>query len=138
MIPSRHTGTRSGQGFLALVFLIGTVTVGIGLTLIFLANSSVNTIYGYQASTRAQAVAVSGAEDGLLQLARNTSFTSGGYTITVGSDTASVVVTQTSSLQTATIISSATVSNYTRKIQVIASVNASTSQVAVISWNNTQ
>jgi hypothetical protein len=128
-----------GQAFLALVFLIGGVIGAIGVTLAIIANSSVDSGYGYQASVQAQSMATSGAEDALLQLDRNAAFSSGGYNLGVGSGTATVTVTQGSpSTGFATILSAATVSSRTRKLNVVVSVNASTSQIDVVSWNQTQ
>lgn len=129
-----------GQAFLALVFLIGTIVVLIGVTLAFLANSFVDTGYGYQDLIQAQSLATSGAEDALLQLDRSgTSWNPGTYTLFVGSSTASVTVTQNSpSTNYYTIISAATVSNHVGKVDVVAYVASSTSQVSIISWQNVQ
>lgn len=129
---------------MALVFLIGGIIVLAGITLAFLVNSSIDTGYGYQASSQAEAAATAGAEDALLQLDRNNNFPTGtadssGYTVPVGSSTASVMVTQSSpSSGYATILSSATVSNRTKKLSVVVAINASTSQVSVVSWAETQ
>jgi hypothetical protein len=134
-----------GQAFLALVFLIGAIVALVGITLALFASSFVDSGYGYQASAQAQAVATAGVEDALLQLDRNVNFPCGtvdasGYTIPVGSSTATVTVTQNcpTTNGSATILSTATVSNHTSKLSVVVSVNASTSQVSVMSWTPTQ
>jgi len=140
-LMTRKGGT-SGQAFLSLVLLMGGAMLLIGLTLAFIATSFIDTGYGYQALTQAQAAAASGAQDALLQLDRNAGFgTTNGYvyTVSVGSSTATVTVTQNApSAGLVTIYSTATVANRTRNITVVASVNASTSQVAVVSSGITQ
>jgi hypothetical protein len=133
-----NASTSKGQAFLSLIFLIGVVVVGIGVAVAFLASSFVDTGYGYQASIQADAVATSGAQDALLQLDRNVGFSSGGYSVAVGSSTATVTVTPSSTVGFTTIISSATVSNHTRKVNVVVSVVSSTSQVSIVSWQAVQ
>jgi hypothetical protein len=135
----RHD-TERGQSFLATVLLVGVIIAAIGVTLLFLANSFLNIGYGYRASVNAEAVATSGAEDALLQLDRNSGFQqlSPGYNVTVGSQTATVTVTQGSPASgEATIVSSATVSGSKSTITVIVSVNAATNQVQIVSWQST-
>ena len=129
-----------GQTFLALVFLIGGIVLLIGFTLAFLANSFIDTGYGYQASVQAEAVAISGVEDALLQLDRvSSSSLPGSYTIPVGSNTATVTVTQNvPSAGLITLLSAATVSSHTRKVNVVAAINAATNQVSVVSWQDVQ
>ncbi len=131
---------KRGQTFFALVFLIGGLVLLIGLTLAFLANSFIDTGYGYQASVRAEAVAVSGVQDALLRLDRlPTSSVTGTSTVAVGTNTATVTVSSgVPAAGFATILSAATVSGRTRKINVVVTVNASTSQVSVVSWQTIQ
>jgi uncharacterized protein (UPF0333 family) len=125
---------HKGQAFLALVFLIGAIVAIVGVLIAFFANSSIDTGYGLSAAAAAEAVASSGAQDAMLQLDRNASFASSGYTIPVGSSTASVMVDQnTPSTGYVTIISAATVSSHTKKIQVILYVNPSTTQMTTVS-----
>lgn len=131
--------SHGGQSFLALILLVGIVVIGIGLTLVFLVTSAIGNVYGYQSSVRARAVAASGADDALLQLARNVQFSNtSGYTVGVGSNAATVTVTQNAASGTVTILSTATVSQSTQKVQVIVATNATTSQVSVLSWTATQ
>ena len=128
--------SRSGQAFLVMVFLIGGVISLIGITLGFLANSSVDTSYGYQAGVRAEAVAETGVEDALLQLARNSAFSnSSGYSVPVGSSTATVTVAQNApSAGFVTIVSAATVLSRNKKMYVVAAVSTTT-QMNVVSWS---
>ncbi len=112
----------------------------IGITFALIVNSFIDTSYGYKALAQAQAAATAGAEDAVLRLDRNASFSStGGYAVAVGSTTAMVTVTPSStSPGIVTILSAATVANRTRKVNVVASVNATTSQVNIVSWQLAQ
>jgi hypothetical protein len=133
------TSFRKGQSFLALIILIGAIVAAIGVTIAFWAGTFVNIGFGYQTSAQAQAAASSGAEDALLKLDRNAAFSSSGYSLGVGSTTASVSVTQNSpSTNFITIISSSTVSNHVGKVSVVLSENATTGQLTVVSWQETQ
>ena len=130
---------NKGQSLVALVILIGTVAVLIGVTLAFLANSFVDTSYGYSALVQADAAASAGVQDALLQLNRNVGFTNtGGYTVPVGSSTATVTVTASSTAGFVTILSVATVSHRTRKISAVISVSTTTNQAYIVSWQTIQ
>jgi hypothetical protein len=131
--------TRSAQGFLALVIFIGGILLVAGIALSVVVLTSINSGFGYQASEQAQSVATAGAQDALLQLSRNSSFGSTGYTITVGSSTATItVMTSSPSSGYDTILSIATISGNTRKVSVVVSESTSTGQSGVVSWTNVQ
>ena len=130
---------RSGQSFLALVIIVGGIVLAIGVYLTFVAVSFVNSEYGYQAAASADAAAMAGAEDALLQLDRNIGFSSGGYSLAVGSTTATVTVTQNSpATNFITVLAKATVFANTRKVNVVLAKNASTSALTVTSWSEIQ
>lgn len=142
-IANPRGGRRShmdGQAFLALVFLIGSIIVLLGVTIAFLVNSSVDTSYGYANVEVAEAVATAGVEDALLQLDRNVCFPAGGtnpYTVAVGSNTATITVTQTAPSTCdakITILSVATVTNRTRKVNVTLIPDPNTGQLQITSW----
>ena len=127
-----------GQSFLATVLLIGLVIIAIGVTLLFLVNSSIDVSYGYQASVQAEATATSGAEDALLQLNRDPAFyDTGGYNVTVGSNTATVTVTQDAGGESDTIVSTASVASRVSTITVKVSIDPTTKQISVVSWQAT-
>ena len=127
--------SRGGQSFLALVLLIGSIVVAVGLTISTLANSFLDTGFGYESSVIAQSAATSGAEDALLRLDRNASFSSSGYPLVVGSTTVMVSITQNSpSTNLITVSSTATVSSRTRTIGVILANNTTDGQLTVIWW----
>jgi uncharacterized protein (UPF0333 family) len=105
--------SQRGQVFLAFVFFIGGIIAVVGLLIAFFAMSSSDTSYGISASFTAESVATAGAEDALLKLDRNAAFSSTGYTVSSGSSTAAVVVTNPSSANQATILSTAVVSSHT-------------------------
>jgi hypothetical protein len=134
--------TRScstGQAVLSLVFLIGGIAVLVGVTLAFLVTSFLSTSFGFEASQRALAVATAGAEDGVLQLVRNKSFSDAvGYSVPLGNDTATVTITQNSPTGgQATVVSTAAISGNRRRLQVIVSIDPATGQVSVVSWQQT-
>lgn len=135
-----NRSNRSAQTFLALVFLIGGIITLAGITLAFLATSFVDSGYGLNASVSAEAVAASGAQDAMLQLQRNPGFSNtGGYSLAVGSTTATVTVNQnTPSTGFITILSKATVMGHVKKVNVVLSENASTTQLTMISWQEIQ
>ena len=87
----------SGQAALALVFLIGSAIVLIGATLAFLVYNFVHSTSGFQAANRALGVALAGANDALVRLAKDRSFNVDGipnckYSFNVGEDKAEVQV----------------------------------------------
>ena len=129
----------SGQAVLSLVFLIGGIAILVGVSLAFLVTSFLSTSFGFEASQRALAVATAGAEDGMLQLIRNKSFSDiVGYSVPLGNNTATVTVTQNSpTVGQATVVSTAAVSGHRRRLQVIVSIDPATGQVSVVSWQQT-
>lgn len=131
---------RNGQAFLALVFFIGGIFAVASILIAVFSLSSIDTGYGVASSFKAEAAATAGAEDGILQLDRNTQFSSAGYSVsTAGSIPATVTVTQnTPSAGLATILSIATVSGHTKKVNVVVSENATTGQINTVSWADVQ
>ena len=121
-----------------MIFFIGGIMVIVGITMAVLAATFVDAGYGAQASTVAEATAMAGAEDAYLQLVRNSTFSSAlGYSLTNGSSTATVTVTQNSPVSgQTTAVSTATVNGRTRKVQAIFGVNSGTGQITVISWGD--
>ncbi len=127
--------SRRGQAALSLVFLIGGIIILVGVSLTFIVVSFIGSNYGFQMSNRALAAASGGANDAVIKLLRDKDFSSAGYTVTIGSDSAAVAVTQNSPIAgQAKIISTGTASSYQRKIQAVAAVNATTGQVQLVSW----
>lgn len=122
------------------MFFIGGIVAVIGLLVAFFAASSADTGYGAAAAFTAQSVATAGAEDALLRLDRDPAFSNtSGYTVTSGSNTATVTVTQNlPSTGQATIVSAATVSAHTQKIDVVVSEDPVTDQIDVVSWTQVQ
>lgn len=121
---------------LSLVFIIGAIIILAAGTIAFLTISFLNSTYGYPYSERAKAVAASGAYDAFLRLDRNKDFSSTGYAVPVGNDTASVVIAQDSpSVGLVTITSSATVFSRQRRVRAIVSRDASSSMISLVSWD---
>ena len=129
---------RSAQTFLALVFLIGGIITLAGITLAFLATSFIDSGYGYMAAVNAETAAASGIQDAMLQLDRNPNFSSAGYSLAVGSTTATITVTQFPITNTVNILSQATNAARTKKINVVLYENVSTTQLSIVSWQEIQ
>ncbi|OGY98207.1 MAG: hypothetical protein A2855_02795 [Candidatus Liptonbacteria bacterium RIFCSPHIGHO2_01_FULL_57_28] len=129
----------SGQTALAVTFVIGGIIVLFGTMLAFLTLSFLNSTRGFQAASRAAAVARGGVDDAMLQLLRNKDFSSSGYcvpyeSVPCPSGYAQVAVTQGSpSAGQVTVVSQAAVSGYRRKFQAVFVVNASSSLVRMVS-----
>lgn len=133
-IRSVHAHDRRGQAALSLVFLVGGITVVLGATLALLAYSFLSSGYGFEASQRAYSAARSGAADGILQLVRNKSYASAGYTVPTGTTSATVTVTQNSpTTGQVTITSAATVALRLRTVRAVAAVDTTTGQVTILS-----
>jgi len=128
--------SREGQASLSLVFLIGGIVLFIGINLAFLVFSFISSTYGFRAQNRAFAVASGGLYDGVMQVVRNKDFSNtGGYSAAIGSDSATVTVTQNApSSGYATITSDATVAGRRRKIQGVVSVLSTTGAVNLVSF----
>ncbi len=128
-----------GQAFLSTVLVIGGVLIVIAAAVAVFAATFVDSGYGLQASDRAESVATAGANDAYLRLVRASSFSSGGYTVTMPEGSATVAVTQNSpSTGEATVLSIATIGGRTRKINAVFAVNSSTGQVTSVLWQDVQ
>jgi len=141
MIDMDRTFLNKGQAFLALTFFIGGILMVAGLLIALVTISYVDTGYGVAASSKAQEAATAGAEDGILQLDRNATFStavSGPYTVSAASSTTATVTVTPSSTSPGlvTILSTATVSGHTKNINVVVSESVSTGQISVVSWMN--
>lgn len=125
--------TKKGQATLSLVFLIGGVALLIAVTLSLISISFLNSTFAFQAANRAMAMAISGADDAILTLDRNNTFSSSGYAV-CAADCANVTVTRNTPMagQT-TILSTATVFASQRKIQIVVSINPLTGEVTMVS-----
>ena len=137
-MPEKH-GKHFGQALLGLVILIGGIVFAAGIAIALFTAAFVDSTAGYQSSEQAEAAAIAGVEDALLQIARNSQFSSSGYALGVGSSTATIVVNQnTPSSGFDTIVSQSTISLRTRKLQVVVSLNGTTGQTNVVSWTEIQ
>ncbi len=146
---------KNGQVALSLVFLIGGVVLLVGVTLVFLVYSFLISSSGLQASNRALAVALAGANDALVHLSRDRLFAGPGglgpncmsYNFLAGGDVALMLVAQEESINCMDwqslpfvppsgqvfVDADATVSGRRRLIEMVLSVNRSTGEVRVIS-----
>ncbi len=134
MFPDR---TRTGQAFLSMVLFVGGIMVLVGITMVIITATFVDSGYGIQASNSAEAAATAGIEDAYIQLIRNGAFqNTSGYVVSNTSTTFAIVTVAQGSpgVGYATAVSLATVSARTRKVQAVFAINAATGQVAVVSW----
>jgi len=112
----------------------------VALTLAFLATSFVNSTYGFEIGERAKAVAAAGAYDALIRLERNKDLSpsGGSYNLPLGSDSATVSVTQSSPTSgQVTIVSTATIVGRTRSVRAVVSRDSNTGQITLTSWQQT-
>lgn len=135
---------RSGQAALSLVFLIGGIALLVSVTMAVIAIGFLNSTFAFQSANRAYANATSGAQDALLKLARNDSFSDlTGYEVPYVeggclSNCAFVTVDQVDPYPSkrVEIISTATVFSSTRKIKVVVAIDPNNGEVSVSSWTN--
>lgn len=107
--------------FMAIAITITTAAAGIMLSTSISANK-------VEQGAKALQAAESGAEEALLRLLRDPSYTTG--TISVGDGSASI---QVSGAETKMIISTGNVGNFTRKVQVVAGYDAQ-DRLTITSW----
>src|SRR5258708_2517544 len=137
VVGSRWTvDFQKGQ---ALVTLMIFVAVSVIVTTSAIAISVINTQSSSQFSQGQQAydLAEAGVEDAIIKLVRNSSFDSPspGYTLTFGTNIATVIVTPPGSISSKTIVSRGVVNNrFKRKLQVVGQFNTD-GTFSVVSWN---
>src|SRR5512140_2528746 len=84
---------RKGQVALSLVFLIGGISLLVAITLSLVAISFLNSTFAFQSANKAMALAVSGAEDALLRLTRDSTFRAASpYSVCPTTDCAAVTL----------------------------------------------
>ena len=125
---------RSGQSALGLVVVIGSIVALVGVTLAFLAISFLNSVYIYDASLRARALAISGSEDGLITLVRRAlpvvalpSYATSSYSYSITRSSGQAIITGTSTSANALL---------RREIIVNAAVDDTTGEVNIYSWQD--
>lgn len=107
--------SKSGQTLVTLlIFIVIGITITSAAVVMTITNSQ--NITKFQEGMIAFQIAESGAENAVIRLLRDPSYT--GETLAVGTGTAVITVSGTT---TKTILSSGTNGNYFRKVQVVAS-----------------
>jgi hypothetical protein len=127
-----QTVPRRAQAALSLVFLIGGIVFIAGVSIAFFAISFVNSGYGFETTQRLNAAVAAGVSDALLQLDRNSGFSSPGYTIPVDNITVTVTVSTPVSNQV-TITSAASSGLRSRSVRAVVGVDPTTGQVTPLS-----
>jgi hypothetical protein len=119
-MKSKINELEKGQSLITLIFIsIIGISIAMGATMLVFINSQSG--LKYQQGELAYAIAQSGAENALLRLLRDPSYS--GETMTVGSGTATVGV-QSISSGNYIATSSGMLGNFTRKIQITAHYNS--------------
>jgi len=118
---------------------IGSLLLATATVLIVLVLALTSSTYGFRAGKLAEGAAMAGIEDAELQLLRNVSYASAGYTVSASGGTATVTVTQGSpSAGYVSVLSVATISNVTRRFSALFSENATTTQINLVSITQLQ
>lgn len=122
----RTTSTGGYTAIILLVFVVVSVIMATAAVSMSIANLTAVSVY--EQGTEAMAVAQSGAENALLRLLRDPSYT--GETLTVGSGTATITVTGTNPQ---TVLVTGVVGTKKRKVQL--TVDRTNGIVNVTSWS---
>ncbi len=139
MQSSHRLRASRGQAALSTIFLIGGIIVLFGTSLAFITLSFSNSSLGFQASNRAEALALGGVRDAEIQLLRNKDFSDSGYCVPAASTPcpsgyAFVTVTQGSpAVGKVSVTSEATVNLRRKKVQAIYVVSPTSTQVSTFS-----
>ncbi len=124
-----------GQALVTLLIFVATALI---VTSAAIAISIINIQATSQFSQGQQAydLAEAGVEDAIMKLVRNASFDSPapGYTLTIGTNTAQIIVTPPGFISPKTIVSRGVVNQFKRKLQVVGQFN-SDGTFSVVSWN---
>lgn len=116
---------KRGQALITLlIFMVVALTVTATATVLFVSNSRATT--KMEIGLTALSIAESGAENGIIRLLRDSSYS--GETLNVGGGTATVTVTGTNPK---TITSTGQIGNFARKVEVVVSY---TSILSITSW----
>jgi hypothetical protein len=129
---------RSGQTALSYVLLVGAIIALFGTTLAFLSFTFSGSSFGIIRGQQTLSVASAGADDAMLQLVRNKSFSSGGYSVPIVLNgttyNATVAVTQNTPVSgQVTVVSTAAIGNHQRQIRIVLSVASTTGQIDQVS-----
>lgn len=121
--------SKSGQALvLLLVFMIVSITITSAAVVILFVNSEAASRLEQGIAT--MRIAESGAENAVLMILRNPSYTAAGQVLPVGSGTATVTVTGSSSK---TILSVGQAGSFTKRIQVT-TIFDDNRQLQISSW----
>lgn len=132
-----HNKGEGKRGIAALpsVLIIGGIIVQIAVVGAFLSYLFASAGYGTRLASEALNAARAGAQDAMMRVARDKTFSSDGYTVTTNGRDATVVVTRDSPVAGQdTILSTATALTRQKKIEIILEVDATTGQLEVLSF----
>ena len=119
---------ESGQTMIALMsFMAMAITLTSAVTMVTIANATSSS--KYTLGQEALNIAETGADNAMLRLSRDPTYT--GETLTVGTGTATITVSGTT---TKTITSVGLINGFRRTIVVTASQSATTNVITTTSW----
>lgn len=115
------------------MLFIGAIIVEIAVAGAFISYYLSQSGFGVKISAEALAAAEAGVQDALIKIIRDKNFSSNGYSLTVGSRSANVVVCKDSCAGTGKhkITSTGSAVAKRRKIEVIVNVNSATGEVKI-------
>jgi len=129
-----NSGVAALSTVLGLALIISVAAIAVGLISFFEIQIALSQIKSQEAYLAAQ----SGAQDALMKIARDKSFTAASpYSLTIGANTAAVTVTDVDTLNAPgkkQIVSTGTASNRKRRIQVDLVADTVSGAVTIISW----
>lgn len=119
-MKSKNNELECGQALITLIYIsIIGITIAMGATMLVFINSQSG--LKYQQGELAYAIAQSGAENAMLRLIRDPSY-SGENNISIGNGTVNITVSNSGNSYIAT--SSGMIGNFTRKIQITTHYNS--------------
>lgn len=122
---------------LVMSSVIVEIAIAVALAAYLLSNSSASARYGAEAL----AAANSGAQDAAIRIARDKSYSSSGYTISVGSSTATIVVQTNTGKDGAAasgksrILATGTTRLFSKKLEIVYSINDTTGEMTLESYD---
>lgn len=133
----RDIKLRGSSGIAALTTMLGiglaVSVMGAAMGLLSFLESTIG--FSHAKAQEAYLVAQSGAADALMRLARDKTFSSVGYSVSVGNGTTTVVVVRNNPVIGQNLITSTgEVSNRKRKIEVKVAVDNTSGKLTLLSW----
>lgn len=126
---------KTGIAALPALLLIGGIVIEIAIVSAALTFIGITNALSVRAAAEALFLARAGAQDAIMRVVRDKNFSSSGYTVPVGSRSATVVVTkdQPQAGQT-TITATSSVVRRQKEIQAVVTIDGVTGQSEIVSF----